>query len=214
MNEANPQEIVRKRPKQARAKSTVDSILAAATQILTDEGEDRLNTNAIARRAGFSIGTLYQYFPDKEAILVELIVRQRAEMEQRIVSLIESRPEEPAEETARRIVHLLVGLFRSGRQARKSLFTVMLRLFATQSLPQNLSPVSYYIIIAWRKARGDNLAPLSDADAFVLTRAVRGVLRQAVMEDSPLLDTPEFEEALALLVISFMQRAEQKASPP
>ena len=54
-------EIKRKNPTQARAQQTVGTILDAAAQILQTEGEAHFNTNRVAEKAGFSIGTLYQY---------------------------------------------------------------------------------------------------------------------------------------------------------
>jgi AcrR family transcriptional regulator len=66
----NPKAFQRRRPKQARSQATYDSILEAAAQLLAREGADGLNTNRIAERAGVSIGTLYQYFPGKAAILL------------------------------------------------------------------------------------------------------------------------------------------------
>jgi AcrR family transcriptional regulator len=67
----------RKTPRQARARATLDAILEAAARILVNEGYDRLNTNRIAEIAGVSVGTLYQYFPTKEAILTEIIREKR-----------------------------------------------------------------------------------------------------------------------------------------
>jgi AcrR family transcriptional regulator len=57
----------RKLPQQDRSKVTVDAILTATAHILTQEGYDRTTTNRIAELAGVSIGSLYQYFPSKEA---------------------------------------------------------------------------------------------------------------------------------------------------
>lgn len=72
--------IPRKRPAQRRAEKTVDTILDAAAQILDRLGFDGYNTNAIASRAGVSIGSLYQYFPTKEAITAALIERGRRQV--------------------------------------------------------------------------------------------------------------------------------------
>ncbi|WP_240655753.1 TetR/AcrR family transcriptional regulator [Paraburkholderia phosphatilytica] len=66
----------RKTPRQARAEETVESIVEAAAQVLEAEGIEGFNTNAIARRAGVSIGSLYQYFPGKDALTVALIQRE------------------------------------------------------------------------------------------------------------------------------------------
>lgn len=63
-------------PSQARAEETVESIIEAAAQILEAKGLEGFNTNAIARRAGVSIGSLYQYFPGKDALTVALIRRE------------------------------------------------------------------------------------------------------------------------------------------
>ena len=62
-------------PTQTRAKETVERILAAADEHLTSDGISGFTTNAIAARAGVNIATLYSYFPDKAAILQELLLR-------------------------------------------------------------------------------------------------------------------------------------------
>ncbi|NYE59329.1 AcrR family transcriptional regulator [Duganella sp. 1224] len=68
----------RKAPRQRRAAHTVDAILEAAALVLEEEGLAGFNTNAIARRAGASIGTLYQYFPSKDALTLALLLREEA----------------------------------------------------------------------------------------------------------------------------------------
>ena len=73
-----PVDFQRRKPKQARSQGTVDSILEAAIQLLQRDGAHGLNTNRVAERAGVSIGTLYQYFPDKEAILLAVARRELA----------------------------------------------------------------------------------------------------------------------------------------
>lgn len=64
-----------KAPLQRRSKVTYDAIIEATTQLLTEKGYAATTTNHIAERAGVSIGSLYQYFPNKEAIAVELLQR-------------------------------------------------------------------------------------------------------------------------------------------
>lgn len=63
----------RKQPTQARSAATYDAILQAAAQILSELGYEATTTNKIAEKAGASIGTLYEYFPTKDAIFAELI---------------------------------------------------------------------------------------------------------------------------------------------
>lgn len=74
MTVAHPQNLKpRKTPCQARAEATVDAILEAAIQVLLSEGARRLTTTRVAARAGVSVGTLYQYFPHKEALLYAVL---------------------------------------------------------------------------------------------------------------------------------------------
>ena len=63
----------RKTPRQARAQATVDAILEATIQVLLNEGARRLTTTRVAVRAGVSVGTMYQYFPHKEALLYAVL---------------------------------------------------------------------------------------------------------------------------------------------
>lgn len=63
----------RKAPRQNRAKATQDAILQAAAHVIARGGLAAFNTNAVAKRAGVSIGSLYQYFPHKDALMVALI---------------------------------------------------------------------------------------------------------------------------------------------
>ena len=65
----------RKSPVQARSAVTVDAILEAAIQVLLQAGKERLTTTKVARRAGVSVGTLYQYFPNKTAMLKAALKR-------------------------------------------------------------------------------------------------------------------------------------------
>jgi len=66
----------RKQPRQARAQHTVSAIIEASARILEEHGHGGFTTNAVAELAGVSIGTLYQYFPDKDALLGALIARE------------------------------------------------------------------------------------------------------------------------------------------
>jgi AcrR family transcriptional regulator len=74
----------RKQPVQHRSKATVDVILVAAAQVFEAHGYAAGTTNRIAERAGVSIGTLYQYFPSKEAIAVALLERHIADTDHRL----------------------------------------------------------------------------------------------------------------------------------
>lgn len=79
MTAANPRQ-PRKQPRQARSRATVDALLDAAARVLVQEGYGAANTNRIAEVAGISVGSLYQYFPSKEALIVALRQRHAAQM--------------------------------------------------------------------------------------------------------------------------------------
>lgn len=66
----------RKAPRQPRSQQTVAALLEAAAQVLESRGMAGFNTNAVAQRAGVSIGSLYQYFPSKEALTLALMQRE------------------------------------------------------------------------------------------------------------------------------------------
>ena len=66
---------LRKRPKQKRSRATVDAILEATARILVEDGYEKASTNRIAEVAGVSVGSLYQYFPSKEALVLALCER-------------------------------------------------------------------------------------------------------------------------------------------
>jgi AcrR family transcriptional regulator len=68
----------RKAPRQRRSEATVEAIVEAAARILAADGPRALTTNAVARRAGVSVGSLYQYFPNKQAIVRALMERELA----------------------------------------------------------------------------------------------------------------------------------------
>lgn len=93
MNERTPHKRLRPRktPSQPRSEETVASIIEAAAQILEADGFDGFNTNAVAARAGVSIGSLYQYFPGKDALTVALIRRETTRFHEDIAVALTKR---------------------------------------------------------------------------------------------------------------------------
>ena len=75
-----PRTTPRKKPRQERSVATVDAILDATARVLCTTGYDRASTNRIALAAGVSVGSLYQYFPSKEALVAALAARHMATM--------------------------------------------------------------------------------------------------------------------------------------
>ncbi|MFS2162886.1 TetR/AcrR family transcriptional regulator [Variovorax sp. Varisp62] len=92
MKTKKPSVTPRKTPRQERSRATVDAITQAATYILVKRGWDKLSTNAIAERAGVNISSLYQYFPNKEAIVAELERRHVAQARQTLANALSQLP--------------------------------------------------------------------------------------------------------------------------
>ncbi|MEU4651756.1 TetR/AcrR family transcriptional regulator [Nocardia fluminea] len=122
-------DVIRKRPRQRRSKDTMDVMLEAAAQMFSCEGL-AATTNRIAERAGFSIGTLYQYFPNKHAMLRELalphLIAGGEQLGQVFIRLRENEP--PFEETMRAIVDVIVDLHSDRPPLHALMHRVALRL--------------------------------------------------------------------------------------
>ncbi|MGY1447798.1 TetR family transcriptional regulator [Pseudomonas chlororaphis] len=96
-NRRTPQVSSRKAPKQARSTELVAAILEAATQVLAKEGAQRFTTARVAEKAGVSIGSLYQYFPNKAAILFRLQSDEWQQTTQMLRSILEEAGKAPLE---------------------------------------------------------------------------------------------------------------------
>jgi len=180
----------RRLPKQARSRATIEAILEATAQILESGGEAAFNTNRIAERAGVSVGSLYQYFPDKQSILREMARRETEALHRATGAL-------PSKDKERLAIQRLIAAF-PGRPR--------LRRIVVRTLTADITHVPPYLINQDLEQTSRLLEPelrLSRLDAYILTRAVLGVVRSAVLEDSPFLHKPEFLEALLRLTRSY-----------
>ncbi|WP_248746435.1 TetR family transcriptional regulator [Pseudomonas sp. MWU12-2037] len=97
----------RKQPKQARSNDLVDSILQAAIQVLAKEGMRRFTTTRVAERAGVSVGSVYQYFPNKAAILFRLQSDEWRETSEMLRGILEDTRNPPLERL-RLLVHVFI----------------------------------------------------------------------------------------------------------
>jgi AcrR family transcriptional regulator len=97
----------RKQPKQARSAELVSAILDAAVQVLAKEGSQRFTTARVAERAGVSVGSLYQYFPNKAAILFRLQADEWQQTSDLLGTILEDGAVPPLDRL-RRLVHAFV----------------------------------------------------------------------------------------------------------
>ncbi|MEZ4442363.1 MAG: TetR/AcrR family transcriptional regulator [Polyangiaceae bacterium] len=114
----------RKRPRQARARATVEAILEATARILVRRGWAGTTTNHVAECAGVSVGTLYEYFPSKEALVHALVTRHLDEAEARLSALASGLATEPPslEGLVRAIVATMLELHEAAPRLHRVLF--------------------------------------------------------------------------------------------
>ncbi|WP_330565357.1 TetR family transcriptional regulator [Pseudomonas yamanorum] len=97
----------RKEPKQARSTELVSAILEAAIQVLAKEGASRFTTARVAEKAGVSVGSVYQYFPNKAAILFRLQTDEWQQTSQMLSRILEDVSQPPLERL-RALVHAFI----------------------------------------------------------------------------------------------------------
>ena len=112
----------RRAPQQERGERRLAQLLEAASFVLAEVGYDAATMTAIADRAGASIGTLYQYFPNKEAVVLALRSRYAVEMGERLEHLDD---EATGEMSARQIAHRLVELVSRFIEERPAYFAIL-----------------------------------------------------------------------------------------
>ena len=103
-----PQISSRKAPKQARSTELVSAILEAAIQVLAQEGAQRFTTARVAERAGVSVGSVYQYFPNKASILFRLQSDEWQQTTDMLRKILEGSQKPPLERL-RMLVHAFIG---------------------------------------------------------------------------------------------------------
>jgi AcrR family transcriptional regulator len=115
----------RKTPVQARSSVTVEAISEAAIQVLLTDGGDRLTTTRVAERAGVSVGTLYQYYPNKESLLFSVVEDHMEKMIVAVESACEQARHKPLPEMIRNVVEAFVDAKMSRADISVALYQIM-----------------------------------------------------------------------------------------
>ncbi len=199
---------LRKTPSQTRALRTVDTLFEAATRILASEGEAGFTTNRIAERAGFSIGTLYQYFPSKEAIVVALVRRHRERVLRELDVMLDRAVagEYGAEHALRLYLRQIVDAFGRGQKAQRLLARLGWQLDAPAAIVAAMDDGAERVRSALARLEDPELLLPDPPTLYMLTRAVVGAVRSAAVEESAMLDDPRFEDALFRMVWGLLHR--------
>lgn len=193
----------RRNPKQARARATVDAILEAAFQILEADGLSQLTTSRIADRAGVSIGTLYQYFPDREAILLEMGQRHSDAMREKITSILLEAPETGS---MRAIVRALMEGVQGSAETRMVLSDALFRAGGEAEVGRQ-----HLTFLDSISGRAEFDFALGKESAFILTHAVIYLLRAAAAEPELELDPGVLEDELVALMESYLANLAARA---
>jgi AcrR family transcriptional regulator len=197
-------QIERREPKQARARATVEAILTATAHILERDGPDGATTNAIAERAGVSIGSVYQYFGSREALFEELTRRHVAQMQAALAQALTELLRAPLEQAIHRLMAALIAAHRINPRLDHAL--------------QRMAPISANLLDEFEllgasmaataiRSRGDLGVDDPDRVGWLLVTAVGGVIRASLRQRPEVISDPQLERDLADLVLGFLARA-------
>lgn len=199
----------RRAPAQARARQTRELILEAAIQLLEKRGLRAFTTNRLAVAAGFSVGTLYQYFSNKQEILDALGKNEREKRLSRMVRALttkglEGETELTIRDRVRIALRAELHAFDGRQRARKILFDLAWRGNRHRDMDLPVNTVAAMLVSGDVLDGEQGTLLLSPRDAFVLTQAVAGVIRAGLEHDENMLVESEFEDAMVDLVAGFL----------
>lgn len=190
----------RKRPRQARSKATVDTILQASARVLVKRGFDGFTTNEVATAAGVSIGSLYQYFPNKEAVVAALIMRHVEEMSAAILVELTRVAQLPMAQAVRAVIELAIRAHAIDPELHQVLTEQVPRVGRLSKL-RELDAITHRMVAGLLTARRSELA-IRDPEvaAFVIVSAVESIIHRAALFSPERLRDPRLlEEATALV---------------
>lgn len=198
--------VPRKRAKQDRAKATVEAILTAAAHILVREGFDAASTNRIAEKAGVSIGSLYQYFPGKEAIVAALLERHVRQMLGAAEQGLERLTSGSLRERARAMVRTMLDAHAVEPDLHRVFMEQMPRFGRLQ---QVVEMERMFEEVARRRMEQERatLRPRNlEIAAFVIVQTVEALTHAAVLHRPDLLRSEAFVNEVTELIVRYLAR--------
>jgi AcrR family transcriptional regulator len=193
----------RKAPRQERSRATVECIMQAAAYILVKSGWQGFTTNAVAERAGVNIASLYQYFPNKEALVAELQRRHVAEARAGVVEAL------PPMRTHRSLRETLTAVVQAG-VAEHRLAPALHRVFA-EELPRsarledpNEGEAQRHLLAITRPLLKN--VPDEELAVFIAGTAVHAVIHEAAGRRPELLERSELVTELVALLEGYLRR--------
>ena len=203
-----PQTNPRKLASQERSRSTVHALLEATARVLVKEGYDRASTNRIAEVAGVSIGSLYQYFPSKEALVAAVIDRHQQEISEVTRDALVKAAAHSIEVAAREFVSVAIDSHRLNPKLHGVLSEQIPRVGRLENTEANVRE-GYALVRGYLEAHRDEI-DVADLDlaAFVLVTVVEALTHAAVLRRPDLLadgKARHFVDDVARLVVRYLR---------
>ncbi|CAG4897298.1 TetR/AcrR family transcriptional regulator [Paraburkholderia gardini] len=186
----------RKHASQGRSRATVDALIQATARILVRDGFDKASTNRIAEKAGVSVGSLYQYFPSKEALVAAVMKRHGEELMQVVRDALAEAAALPMEQAVRALVVAAMEAHRIDPRLHRVLAEQIPRMGRLENT-EVLNGEIHALFRAWLDAHCDEFRPLDlGLAAFVCVTSIEALTHTAVVHHSESLS----EEAFGALV--------------
>lgn len=194
----------RKRPVQARSMQTVDAIMEATIQVLLSHGMDRLTTTRVAERAGVSIGTLYQYYPNKRSLLFALLEQKLEDVSAALEAACRESYGMPLAAMTRHIVERFV----DAKMARADISTALYRISADIGGPEIVKRAEARSRVALEAALASASDVSGNADPFAVSlmlAAMSGATRGVLEAGAPASMVRQLRHHLMLLFESYVK---------
>lgn len=194
----------RKRPRQERSRATVDTLLEATARVLVKHGFDGLTTNLVADTAGVSIGSLYQYFPNKAALVGALIEKHVEEMTSLVLSEIARVASLPMAGAIRSVIELMIRVHAVEPELHRVLTEQVPRVGRMAKL-REIDAISHRMVSGLLAHRRDELA-IEDPDltAFVLVSSIEAITHRAALFSPELLHDPRLIDEACTMVRRYL----------
>jgi len=194
----------RKSASQERSRATISVLLAATARVLVKEGYDHASTNKIALAAGVSVGSLYQYFPSKEALVAAVIERHIDEMMELVRTSLTRVATLPLAEAARELVRVMIEAHRIEPKLHRVLVEQIPRVGKMEYVDR-VDEEAMALVRAYLEAHRDEIG-VTDLDlaSFIAVSCVEAMTHAAVLRRPELLSDPRFVDEVAALVIRYL----------
>jgi AcrR family transcriptional regulator len=198
----------RKHASQDRSRATVDALIEATARILVREGFDKASTNRIAEKAGVSVGSLYQYFPGKEALVAAVMERHNGELMQVVRDTLAEVASLPLEQAARKLVAAAVEAHRIDPKLHRVLAEQIPRTGRLENI-NTFNRETYALFRAYLEAHRDEFRAVDlGLAAFVCVTSIEALTHTAVLHHSESLSDEAFEalvDEATRLVVRYLQ---------